>query len=47
MSIMLTSSEDRPIFMIRLVADSAGIMKGGLAHVGNVAVICPIRSATS
>ena len=33
--------------MIRLVEDSAGIMKGGLAQVGSVAVIWPIRSATS
>ena len=33
--------------MIRLVADSAGIMNGGLAHVGSVAVIWAIRSATS
>ena len=40
MSIRLTSSDERPIFMIRLVADSAGIMKGGLAQVGRVAVIC-------
>jgi hypothetical protein len=47
MSIMLMSSEERPIFMIRLVADKAGIMKGGLAQVGRVAVICPIRSATT
>ena len=33
--------------MMRLVDDSAGIMKGGLAHVGSVAVTCPRRSATS
>ena len=39
MSIMLTLSELIPIFMIRLVDESAGIMKGGLAQVGSVAVI--------
>ncbi len=33
--------------MIRLVAESAGIMNGGLAQVGNVAVIWLIRSETS
>ena len=40
-------SEVIPIFMIRLVDDSAGIMNGGLAQVGRVAVIWAIRSATS
>ena len=33
--------------MMRLVEDSAGIMNGGLAHVGSVAVTCAMRSATS
>ena len=33
--------------MIRLVADSAGIMNGGLAQVGSVGVIWASRSATS
>ena len=33
--------------MIRLVDDSAGIMNGGLAQVGSVAVTCATRSATS
>src|SRR5215210_5142858 len=33
--------------MIRLVADRAGIMNGGLAQVGRVAVIWESRSATS
>ncbi len=47
MSVRLTVSEVRPIFMIRLVADRAGIMNGGLAHVGSVAVIWESRSATS
>ena len=32
-------SEVMPIFRIRLVADRAGIMNGGLAQVGSVAVI--------
>ena len=47
MSIIETLSEDIPIFMIRLVEESAGIMYGGLAHVGSVAVIWLTRSATS
>src|SRR5215218_5668753 len=47
MSVRLTVSEVRPIFMIRLVADRAGIMNGGLAQVGRVAVIWESRSATS
>ena len=34
-----SSSEDIPIFMIRLVAESGGIMNGGLAQVGSVGVI--------
>ena len=38
---------DRPIFMIRLVADSGGIIHGGLAHVGSSAAICASRSWTS
>src|SRR5918998_1128301 len=47
MSVRFTVSEVSPIFMIRLVEDSAGIMNGGLAHVGRVAVIWASRSATS
>jgi hypothetical protein len=35
-SVGLTVSEVRPIFMMRLVAESAGIMNGGLAQVGRV-----------
>src|SRR5215208_1983169 len=42
-----SSSDDSPIFMIRLVAERGGIMKGGLAHVGRVGVSCAMRSATS
>ena len=34
-SIRFSSSEVSPIFMIRLVAESGGIMKGGLAQVGS------------
>jgi hypothetical protein len=33
--------------MMRLVAESAGIMNGGLAQVGRVGVICERRSCTS
>ena len=33
--------------MIRLVADSGGIMNGGLAQVGRVGVTCATRSVTS
>src|SRR5215207_2015862 len=47
MSCRFMVSEVRPIFMIRLVADNAGIMNGGLAQVGSVAVICESRSATN
>ena len=47
MSVRFTSSEVMPIFRIRLVADRAGIMNGGLAQVGSVAVIWLRRSATS
>ena len=36
-----------PIFRIRLVEDSAGIMNGGLAQLGRVGVISARRSATS
>ena len=38
------SFEVMPIFMIRLVEDSGGIMKGGAAHVGRVLVASAIRS---
>ena len=47
MSVRFTVSDVMPIFMIRLVADSAGIMNGGLAQVGRVAVIWLSRSVTS
>ena len=47
MSIIDTVSEDIPIFRIRLVDDSAGIMNGGLAQVGRVAVTWLTRSDTS
>ena len=40
-------SELRPIFMIRLVADAAGIIHGGLAHVGMFGRTCATRSWTS
>jgi hypothetical protein len=43
----LSSFDDTPIFMIRLVADSGGIIQGGLAHVGRVGVTCASRSWTS
>jgi hypothetical protein len=33
--------------MMRLVAESAGIINGGLAQVGSVGVICDKRSCTS
>ncbi len=46
-SVRSTSSEVSPILRMRLVADSAGIMNGGLAQVGSVAVICDNLSATS
>src|SRR5258708_35230725 len=36
-----------PIFMIRLVEDNGGIMKGGAAHVGRLLVASAIRSLTS
>ena len=36
-----------PIFMIRLVEDSGGIMNGGAAHVGRLLVASAIRSLTS
>ena len=38
MSIIDSSSEDRPIFMIRLVDDSGCSMTGGAAQVGNVGI---------
>ncbi len=40
-------SDDSPIFMTRLVADSGGIITGGAAQVGSVGVTFPTRSATS
>ena len=46
-STRFSSSEESPIFMIRLVAESGGIMNGGLAHVGSVGVTCAMRSCTS
>jgi hypothetical protein len=47
MSISDTSSDDMPIFMTRLVAESGCIMNGGLAHVGRVGVTIATRSWTS
>ncbi len=41
------SFELSPIFMIRLVADAAGIIHGGLAHVGMCGRTCATRSWTS
>ena len=40
-------SEAIPIFMKRLVEDSAGISTGGLVHDGKVGVTVDRRSATS
>ncbi len=40
-------SEVSPIFIVRLVADSGWIMKGGLAQLGRVGTTVAIRSATS
>src|SRR4029079_16622245 len=45
--IRLSSFDDTPIFMIRLVDDSGGIIQGGLDHVGRVGVTCASRSWTS
>jgi hypothetical protein len=42
-----SSSEVSPIFMIRLVAESAGIMNGGTAQDGSVGATCASRSSTS
>jgi hypothetical protein len=42
-----TVSEVSPIFRIRLVEDSAGIMNGGLAHCGSWEVTPARRSCTS
>src|SRR3954466_1424505 len=44
---MLIDFEDRPIFMIRLVDDTGGIMNGGAAHVGRVGTTVCMRSETS
>ena len=46
-SIPFSSSEASPIFRIRLVAESDGIMKGGLAQVGSDGVSWAMRSATA
>src|SRR4051794_3608977 len=43
----LCRSDDTPIFITRLVAETGGIIHGGLAHVGRLAVICASRSCTS
>ncbi len=40
-------SEDRPIFMTRLVEDKGCSISGGAAHVGSVGVTVAIRSDTS
>ena len=47
MSIIDSSSDDRPIFMIRLVDDNGCSMTGGAAQVGNVGIAVCMRSATS
>ena len=44
---MIDVSEDRPIFMTRLVDESGWIMNGGAAHVGRLGVTSLTRSATS
>src|SRR5688572_30726595 len=41
------SLDETPIFMTRLVAETGGIMNGGLAHRGSAEVTCAIRSCTS
>ena len=46
-SIRFTSLEETPIFMIRLVAESGGIIQGGLAQVGRVGVTWAMRSWTA
>src|SRR4051812_37441002 len=46
-SITDLSFEVMPTFMIRLVEDNGGIMKGGAAHVGRLLVASAIRSLTS
>ena len=46
-SMRSSSSDVMPIFMIRLVADSAGIIHGGLAQVGMFGDTCETRSCTS
>ena len=46
-SIPFSSSEASPIFRIRLVAESDGIMNGGLAQVGSDGVSWAMRSATA
>ena len=40
-------SEDTPIIMTRLLADSGGNMKGGLAQVGSVGKTMATRSCTN
>ncbi len=47
MSISDTSSDVSPIFRIRLVDESDGIMNGGLAHCGSWDVTPARRSCTS
>src|ERR687889_304923 len=46
-SLMFTSSEVIPIFMTRAVEDRGGIMKGGLAQVGNSGAAAARRSCTN
>src|SRR5919204_4608597 len=46
-SVRSNLSDETPIFMIRLVDDSGGIMNGGLAQLGSVGVTCATRSCTS
>ncbi len=47
MSISDTESDDIPIFMTRLVADSGASIIGGPAQVGRVAETADMRSATT
>src|SRR5918994_3646805 len=46
-SLMFSSSEVIPIFMTRLVEESGGIMKGGLAQVGKLGAAAVMRSCTN
>ena len=45
-SITDLSAEVMPIFIVRLVAESGGIMNGGEAQIGRLGVARPSRSVT-